>query len=171
MDLAGDLLADKEVVSSAMTRELDRAGKALDMALAGRQVGLLSGGDPGIYAMAPVVFELARSRGIAIGPEGLDVEVIPGVPAVAAAAALLGAPLSHDFACLSLSDRLTSWEVIETRLDLASQARPGVGPIQPQEQGAALAAWPGPGDHRPSPGALHPSGSSGPGRPGRPVQW
>lgn len=122
LELAAPLLEGKQVVASAMTRELDRAGLALDLALEGQKVALVSSGDPGIYAMAAVVFELARSRRLDLRSGGLALEVVPGVPALAAAASLLGAPLSHDFACVSLSDRLTPWELIEKRLDLAGQA-------------------------------------------------
>lgn len=111
-------------MSSGMTKELDRAAKALELAQNGRRVAVVSGGDPGIYAMAGVVFELARVRDLDLGtgPGQVQIEVIPGIPALAAAASLLGAPLTHDFACVSLSDRLTPWETIEKRLDLAAQA-------------------------------------------------
>jgi precorrin-3B C17-methyltransferase len=130
-------LAGKEVLSSGMTRELERAEKALDLALAGRKVALVSGGDPGVYGMAPVVFELAHARGLALGqpPAGLMVQVVPGVPAVTAAASLLGAPLSHDFACVSLSDRLTPWELIAKRLDLAAQADFVIALYNPKSKG------------------------------------
>lgn len=124
IDQARPWLAGKEVFASGMTKELDRAGQAMDLALTGRRVALVSGGDPGVYAMAAVVFELARARGLVLGetPGALSLTVVPGVPAVTAAASLLGAPLSHDFACISLSDRLTPWDLIERRLDLAAQA-------------------------------------------------
>lgn len=135
LKLAEPLLQGKELIASTMTRELDRAGQALDLALTGRTVALISSGDPGIYAMAPVVFELARSRGLDIGPGGLTIEVVSGVPAVAGAAALLGAPLSHDFACISLSDRLTPWERIEARLDLAAQADFVIALYNPKSKG------------------------------------
>ncbi len=122
LEQARPWLEGKEMISSGMTRELDRAARALELAGRGRVVALVSGGDPGIYAMAAVVFELARDRGLPLGPGGLAVSVVPGVPAVAAAAALLGAPLSHDFACVSLSDRLTPWELIQRRLEAAAAA-------------------------------------------------
>lgn len=130
-------LAGKEVLSSGMTRELERAELALDLALAGRKVALVSGGDPGVYGMAPVVFELAHARGLALGqpPSGVRVEVVPGVPAVTAAASLLGAPLSHDFACVSLSDRLTPWDLIAKRLDLAAQADFVIALYNPKSKG------------------------------------
>lgn len=116
-------MPDKNFTSSPMTKEIDRAGTALDLALAGDFVSLVSGGDPGIYAMAGLVFELARSRNISLGhePDQITINVIPGVSALSAAASLLGSPINHDFATISLSDRLTPWEVIEKRLSLAAQ--------------------------------------------------
>jgi precorrin-3B C17-methyltransferase len=124
IDQARPFIEQADVKSSGMTHELDRAGQALDSALSGVRTAIVSGGDPGIYAMAGVVFELARSRNIRFGDgsNAIRVDVIPGVPALAAAAAILGAPLTHDFACISLSDRLTPWELITKRLDLAAQA-------------------------------------------------
>lgn len=124
IDQVRRLLEGKTVLSSGMTRELDRAAAAIESALEGRRVALVSGGDPGIYAMAGVVFELARARNIAFGKgeKEIDIQVVPGIPALAAAAAVLGAPLTHDFASISLSDRLTPWELIEKRLALAAEA-------------------------------------------------
>lgn len=106
-----ELLRGKTVVATGMTREMERCVAALDAARAGADVAVVCSGDPGVYAMAGLVFELAE-RGPAPVPH---IEVVPGVPALCAAAALLGAPLMHDFACLSLSDLLTPWEVIEKR--------------------------------------------------------
>jgi precorrin-3B C17-methyltransferase len=107
-----------------MARELKRANLALNLALAGRRVAVVSGGDSGIYGMAGAVFERAASRKLALGqgPDQLDVRVVAGIPSIVAGAALLGAPLTHDFCAISLSDRLTPWPDIEKRLDLASQA-------------------------------------------------
>ena len=129
------LLANKKVLASGMTKEINRASAAIAAAVGGMVVALVSGGDPGIYAMAPVVFELLHDRNITPGPEGLEVEVVPGVPAVAAAGALLGAPLSHDFACISLSDRLTPWEMIEKRLDAAAGADFVIALYNPKSRG------------------------------------
>ena len=83
----------------------------------GRIVALVSGGDPGIYAMAGLVFEMAREQNVCV-----DIEVIAGIAALNACAARLGAPLMHDFAAISLSDLLTPWEKIEKRLEAASSA-------------------------------------------------
>ncbi len=131
------LRPEQERLVSGMTRELARAEQALDLALAGRRVAVVSGGDPGVYAMAAVIFELAAREGLLLGegPGRLTVEVIPGVPAVCAAAALLGAPLGHDFACVSLSDRLTPWEVIASRLTLAARAGFVIALYNPRSRG------------------------------------
>jgi len=102
---------------------MKRAGEALDSALSGRLTAVVSGGDAGVYGMAGAVFEVAAARNLDLGqgPGQLSIEVLAGVPAAVAGAALLGAPLTHDFCLISLSDRLTPWEVIEKRLDLATQ--------------------------------------------------
>lgn len=129
--LVSDLIQGKEIRSSGMRKEMDRCREALDLALQGRRVALVSGGDAGIYGMAGLVFDLCRAQGVAVGDgrgdaadssEALPVEVIPGVAAFNAAASLLGAPLMHDFAAVSLSDHLTPWDVIERRLEAASLA-------------------------------------------------
>ncbi len=100
--------------------ELDRAGAALAAAQAGRRAVLVSGGDPGVFAMAAAVFEA-----IEFGPKewrSIDVVVEPGVTAMLAAAARIGAPLGHDFCAISLSDNLKPWSAIEKRLRLACEA-------------------------------------------------
>ena len=129
------LIQGKEIIASGMTKEIDRAWAAIQSTMNGAVTALVSGGDAGIYAMAPVVFELLHHKGIPLGPGGLEVEVVPGVPAVAAAGALLGAPLSHDFACVSLSDRLTLWEVIEKRLTAAASADFVIAVYNPKSRG------------------------------------
>lgn len=130
-----ELIQDKQILASGMTKEIDRAWAAIQSALGGAVTALVSGGDAGIYAMAPVVYELLHKKGIKPGPEGLVVEAVPGIPAVAAAGALLGAPLSHDFACISLSDRLTPWEIIEKRLAAASGADFVIALYNPKSKG------------------------------------
>ena len=101
-------------------QEAPRARAALERAAAGTNVALVSGGDPGVFAMAAAVCEQIES-----GPaawRGLDVEIVPGITAMLAVAARVGAPLGHDFCALSLSDNLKPWSVIERRLDAAAQA-------------------------------------------------
>jgi len=117
LDLIPEFLAGKEVLASQMMKEVDRCRKALDLAAQGRIVALVSGGDPGIYAMAGLVFEMAREQNMCV-----DIEVIAGIAALNACAARLGAPLMHDFAAISLSDLLTPWEKIEKRLEAAASA-------------------------------------------------
>ena len=129
IDLIRPLIEDKQIVSTAMTKEVDRVSAALDLALSGTSCAVISSGDPGVYAMAGLVLEMCRERTIAIGgaektedPDRLLVEVVPGIPALCSGASLLGAPLTHDFAAISLSDLLTPWKTIETRLDAAARA-------------------------------------------------
>ena len=98
-------------------KEVDRCRKSLDIAEKGKKVALVCGGDPGIYAMAGLVFELAKERGSSCG-----IEIIAGLAAINSCAARLGAPLMHDFAAVSLSDLLTPWELIEKRLKAAAEA-------------------------------------------------
>jgi precorrin-3B C17-methyltransferase len=100
--------------------EMDRARVALALAAEGRTVGVVSGGDPGVFAMASAVFEAVEA-----GPaawRGLEVTVVPGITAMLAAAARLGAPLGHDFAVVSLSDNLKPWERVLQRLGAAASA-------------------------------------------------
>jgi precorrin-3B C17-methyltransferase len=127
IDLIRPLTEGKTVISTAMTKEVDRVEKAIELACQGRCCAVVSSGDAGIYAMAGLVLEMCRSKGIRVSAQatpanGLRVEVIPGIPALCAGAALLGAPLTHDFAAISLSDLLTPWELIARRLDAAAAA-------------------------------------------------
>lgn len=133
IDLIRPLVAGKNIVSTGMMKEVDRVDAALAAAIAGNATAIVSSGDPGIYAMAGLVLEMCRDRDIAIAPmremaaaatgdPRLFIEVVPGIPALASGAALLGAPLTHDFATISLSDLLTPWETIEKRLAAAAAA-------------------------------------------------
>ena len=117
LDLIPELLTGKEVLSSAMMQEVDRCKKALALAADGQEIALVCGGDPGIYAMAGLVFELAAEQ-----KSPAEIEVIPGLAALNSCAARLGAPLMHDFAAISLSDLLTPWSLIEKRLAAAAEA-------------------------------------------------
>jgi precorrin-3B C17-methyltransferase len=98
--------------------EIDRAQHALSMAAAGRNVAVVSGGDPGVFAMAAAVFEAIEGGDPAW--RLLDVTVVPGISAMQAAAARLGAPLGHDFCAISLSDNLKPWAIVERRLRAAA---------------------------------------------------
>lgn len=117
-----DLLKDKPTLSSGMGEEKERCRVALEEASKGKIVSLVSSGDPGVYGMAGLTLELVSKGDPAGRPyTTVSIEVIPGVPASYAASALLGAPLAHDHAIISLSDLLTPWELIEKRLRLAAQ--------------------------------------------------
>ena len=116
IELIRGLVQDKEVISTGMTGETERCERAINEALSGKRVCVVSSGDAGVYGMASLLFELAGER-----PE-MEIEVVPGITAAVAAAAVLGSPLSNDFAVVSLSDLLTPWDEIEKRLDACSAA-------------------------------------------------
>jgi adenosylcobyric acid synthase len=125
LDLIVDLLPGKTLRSSGMRKEVERCREALELAAGGGTVALISSGDAGIYGMAGLVLELAeKDSGTqhAAAPQDVAIEVVPGVSAVQAAAARLGAPLMHDFSVISLSDLLTPWTLIRRRLAAAAAA-------------------------------------------------
>lgn len=115
-----NLRPDQVAVESDNREELARAHAALDMAASGSAVAIVSGGDPGVFAMAAAVCEAIDG-----GPEAwraVDLEIVPGVTAMLAVAAAIGAPLGHDFCAINLSDNLKSWDLIELRLLAAAGA-------------------------------------------------
>ena len=117
--LIEELLGDRKVIGTAMMQEIDRCKMAVAEAAEGRDTVVVSSGDAGVYGMAGLVLELVLQQ-----PEDKRLEfggVIAGVSAVNAAASVLGAPLMHDFAVISLSDLLTPWETIEKRIEMAAQ--------------------------------------------------
>lgn len=130
------LIEGKQVISTAMKKEVDRVEAAIDLAVSGESCALVCSGDPGIYAMAGLVYEMCAVRKIPLVRRGeedngsdqqggdslLHIEVVPGIPALGSGAALLGAPLTHDFTAISLSDLLTPWELIEQRIEAAGTA-------------------------------------------------
>lgn len=119
--LVADLLEGKEVVKKGMTEELDRAVNALEAARAGKKVALISSGDAGVYGMAGPTYEVLFQAGWT-PDSGVEVEIVPGASALNACAALVGAPLTHDFCAISLSDLLTPWPVIAKRLDATASS-------------------------------------------------
>ena len=116
VDLVKQRYPGKGFLTTPMTQEVKRCQMALDIAREGKNVAMVCSGDSGIYGMAALIYEL---RGESPDPE---IQVIPGLTAACSGAALLGAPLTHDFAVISLSDRLTPWEIIEKRLENAALA-------------------------------------------------
>ena len=113
-DLLRPLFPDKEYYSTGMTGELERCRWCLTRAAEGKTAALVCSGDAGVYGMASPVLELAPAY------PGVRIEIVPGVTAALSGAALLGAPLGHDFCVISLSDRLTDWEIIARRLEAAA---------------------------------------------------
>jgi len=118
-----DLLSDKEIHASELTHEKERARLAVQSARAGRKVCIVSSGDAGIYGMAGLVLDIFSEMSSSSDQRAEPyVEVVPGISALNAAAALLGAPLMHDFAVVSLSDLLTPWPTIARRISAVAEA-------------------------------------------------
>ena len=113
------LLASKTVFSSPMQKEIERTAQAVDFAVNGLKTVVVSSGDSGIYGMAGLVLEYLERHNLL---ERVPINIVPGIPALCAAAALLGAPLMHDFACISLSDLLTPLPLIMQRVRAAIDA-------------------------------------------------
>lgn len=128
IDLVKDEFKEKEFYVSGMKKEIDRCEKVLELAKEGKTVALISSGDAGIYGMAGIMIEVALGSGI-------DVEVIPGITSSVAGASLVGAPLMHDQAIISLSDLLTDWEVITKRIDRASEGDFVISLYNPKSKG------------------------------------
>lgn len=116
VDLVKEHFAGKEFLTTPMTKETQRCRMAFEEAAKGKSVSMICSGDAGVYGMAGLMYEVGKDY-----PD-IQVEVLPGVTAATAGAALLGAPLIHDFCLISLSDLLTPWEKIEARLLHASEA-------------------------------------------------
>lgn len=116
VDLVKDHFPDKEMLTTPMRKEVDRCVLAFQEAMKGKNVSMICSGDAGVYGMSGLMYEIGVDY-----PE-VELEVIPGVTAATGGAAILGAPLIHDFCLISLSDLLTPWEKIEARLLGASQA-------------------------------------------------
>ncbi len=116
VELVRPLFPGKPVIATGMKREVERCRRALEAAASGKTVAMICGGDPGVYGMAGLIYQLS------IEYPPVEIDVVPGVSAAMAGAAVLGAPLMHDFAVVSLSDLLTPWERIAGRLRGAAAA-------------------------------------------------
>lgn len=114
--LIRDAFPHKEMVSTGMKKEVDRCRLAVEAAVSGKTTAVVCSGDSGIYGMAGLIYEVAQDY------PPIDIEVVPGITAACGGAAVLGAPLTHDFAVISLSDLLTPWEKIERRLRAAAES-------------------------------------------------
>ena len=116
VELVKELTRGKEVLSTPMKKEVDRCKIALDAALENKTVVFVCSGDAGVYGMVGIMIQVAKEH-----PE-VDIEIVPGITAACSGAALLGAPLIHDFSIISLSDLLTPWDLIMKRVKLAAEA-------------------------------------------------
>lgn len=112
VELVRELFPDKQYYTTPMTKEVERCEWAVAQARAGREIAMVCSGDSGVYGMAGLVCELAD--------DSVELEILPGVTAACSGAVVLGAPLTHDFAVISLSDRLTPWDKIKQRLQAAA---------------------------------------------------
>lgn len=120
VNIVQDLIEGKDVYRYAMTQEVDRAHQCIDLAKSGKIVSLVSSGDPGIYGMAGLIYEMLAESDW--DPKnGLPVEIIPGISALNSCASIIGSPLMTDFAVLSMSDLLVPWEIIVKRVEAAAQ--------------------------------------------------
>ena len=129
LDLIRDEFPCEEYYATGMTQEIDRCRWALEKAHTGKRVALVCSGDAGVYGMASPLLELAPDY-----PD-VAVEIVPGLTAALSGGAVLGAPLAHDFCVISLSDRLTPWEVIEKRLACAAMGDFCVALYNPSSKG------------------------------------
>lgn len=116
LDLLKDRYPDKEMLSTPMTKEIERCKLCFSEAAKGKTVTMVCSGDPGVYGMASIMLELVEEA-----QDDFDIVVVPGITAAMSGAALLGAPLNHDFCVISLSDLLTPWNLIERRLRAAAE--------------------------------------------------
>ena len=129
LDLIRDEFPCEEYYATGMTQEIDRCRWALEKASTGKRVALVCSGDAGVYGMASPLLELAADY-----PD-VEVEIVPGLTAALSGGAILGAPLAHDFCVISLSDRLTPWEVIEKRLACAAMGDFCIALYNPSSKG------------------------------------
>ena len=130
--LIKDRIADKEIVGNGMRQEVDRCQKAVDLAVEGHKVAVISSGDPGVLGMAGLVLELIQKIPEEKSPKCV---IFPGLSAANTAAAALGAPLMHDYAVISLSDLMTPWEQIQKRASLAAEGDFVIAIYNPKSRG------------------------------------
>ena len=128
-DLVKEYFPNIEIKSSNMMKEVDRCIEVLKLAKDGKNVALISSGDAGVYGMAGIMYEVINEN------DDIEVEIIAGVTATNAAAAIVGAPIMHDYVTISLSNLLTDWKLIKKRLELAAQGDFIVSLYNPKSKG------------------------------------
>lgn len=130
INLIRDLIEGKDIIENGMRQERDRCSEALKLSSEGKTVGLVSGGDSGIYGMAGLVYELNSKL-----DKKENIKIVSGVTSSISAASVLGAPIMHDFCQISLSDLMTDWNLIEKRIKLASEADFVIAIYNPRSKG------------------------------------
>lgn len=130
INLIKDLIEDKELIENGMRQEKERCEMALKLSSEGKIVGLISGGDSGIYGMAGLVYELNSKL-----EKKEEIKIVCGVTSSISAASVLGAPIMHDFCQISLSDLMTDWKLIEKRISLAAEADFVIAIYNPRSKG------------------------------------
>ncbi len=131
IDLIRGAFPEKEMRSTGMKKEVDRCRMAVQAASEGKNVAVVCSGDSGVYGMAGLIYEVSKEF------PPVEIEVVPGITAACGGAAVLGAPLTHDFAVISLSDLMTPWEKIEKRLECAAEADFVICLYNPRSRGRA----------------------------------
>lgn len=131
INLVKEHFPTKEFVKSGMKREVERCNETISIAENGKNIALISSGDAGVYGMAGILLEIATTK-------GMEVEVIPGITSSNASASVVGAPIMHDHATISLSNLLTDWELIKKRISLASQGDFVISFYNPKSKGRTI---------------------------------
>ena len=132
LELLGESFAGKELLSTPMKQEKERCRLAFEEAAKGKRVAMVCSGDAGIYGMASLMFEIKEDLGERA--KDIEIEVVPGITAASSGAAVLGAPLNHDFCVISLSDLLTPWELIEKRIRAAAEGDVAIAIYNPSSR-------------------------------------
>jgi precorrin-3B C17-methyltransferase len=130
VNLMKDIFPDKEFKATGMMKEVERCRMAIEDAMSGKDVAMISSGDSGIYGMAGIIYQLAEEMNADI-----DIDCVPGVTAASSSAAILGAPLMHDLAIISLSDLMTPLDLIMKRVDCAAQSDMIITLYNPKSKG------------------------------------
>ena len=130
VNLMKKVFPDKEFKAPGMMKEVERCRMAIEDAMSGKDVAMISSGDSGIYGMAGIIYQLAEEMGADI-----EIDCVPGITAAASSASILGAPLMHDFAIISLSDLMTPLDLIMKRVDRAADADMIIALYNPKSKG------------------------------------
>ena len=130
VNLMRDIFPEKEFKATGMMKEIDRCRMAIQDAMSGKDVAMISSGDSGIYGMAGIIYQLAEEM-----DADIEIDCVPGITAASSSASILGAPLMHDFAVISLSDLMTPLDLIMKRVDRAAESDMIITLYNPKSKG------------------------------------